>query len=436
MADKRVSKHWKMNTNINIDKFDIDSLNENNLINQLLLIKQSDITYTLIMTLFGSFNGKRLCNQYDTFEVPAKCFKFFNAKTNKEVSNVEPFITTIGIWIFNIFFLRDFNFSWLFGGYMNENFDADMFDDVNQKLIYALAEDKIDTETYKNFLNYSQSIMWYEDILSPNHTEAVLTISSKIEKKKKELISKNKEAIENGNIAVAEKIEKELIDYAKELLKDDPGLDVYLSGAGGSLGNNFKNMYIMRGAVKNPDPTAKKPYTIAESNYIDGVSADEYSLFANGLAAGPYGRAKKTEIGGYWEKLFGAAFQSDILDPPGSDCGSNQYIEIVLDKKNLPMFMYNYIIKSDGTLEELTSDNSDKYLGKKVKMRFSIFCKSKTGFCNKCAGNFFYRRGAMNIGLATIQIPSKLKLISMKSFHNTTVKTTQIDPWKAFSMEM
>ena len=68
-------------------------------------------------------------------------------------------------------------------------------------------------------------------------------------------------------------------------------------------------------------------------------------------------------------------------------------------------------------------------------MRFSIFCKSKTGICNKCAGNFFYRRGGRNIGLATVQIPSTLKLRSMKSFHNTTVKTSEINPWKAFGFE-
>src|SRR5699024_10729903 len=117
------------------------------------------------------------------------------------------------------------------------------------------------------------------------------------------------------------------------------------------------------------------------------------------------------------------------------DCKSDKYITVELTKKNLPEFMYNYIIKSNGELEELTSDNSDKYIGKKVKMRFSMFCKSKTGICNKCAGNFFYRRGARNVGLATIQIPSTLKLRSMKSFHDTTIKTVEIDPMKAFGLK-
>lgn len=434
MSEERKSKHWTIDPKSNITEFNLDTLNEKNLINQLLVLKQSDVSYSVIMNLLGSFNGKSLCRQYDTFEVPIGGFKFTNQK-GKEVSNTNPFITTIGIWIFNIFFLRDFGFSWLFGGYLNENVKKGLFEDINQKLVYALAEDKIDVDSYKRFLDYTQFFMPYETILSPNHTEKILTCTKLIEKKKQEFLKKYGDEIKKGNIVVAEQMEKELLAYAKEILKDDPSLDVYESGAGGSFGNNFKNMYVMKGAIRDPDPNAKQEFNIATSNFIDGIAADEYSLFANALSNGPYSRAKKTEVGGHWEKLFGAAFQTVILDEPGTDCGSDKYITIELTKKNLPDFMYNYIIKSNGELEELTSDNCDKYIGKQVKMRFSAFCKSKTGICNKCAGNFFYRRGARNIGLATIQIPSTLKLRSMKAFHDTTIKTSEIDPMKAFGLK-
>lgn len=432
--EKRVSKRWNFNKALSIDTFNLDEVNESNLVNELLVLKQSDITYSFMMNMFGIFNGKSLCKQYDTFEVPAGGFRFKNAK-GKEVSNTTPFITTIGIWVFNIFFLRDFGFSHLFGGYMNENVNKGLFGDINQELVYALAENKIEVENYKQFLNYTQFFMPYETILAPNHTEAILQCTRFIAKKKKELIEQNKEALDNGDVVVAERIEKELLKYAEDLLADDPSLDVYESGGGGTFANNFKNMYVMKGAIRNPDPDAKKPYSIATSSFIDGVSADEYTLLANSLAAGPYSRSKKTEIGGHWEKLFGAAFQTITLDPPGSDCGSDKYIIIELTKKNLPEYMYNYIIKSNGELEELTSDNADKYIGKKVKMRFSIFCKSKTGICNKCMGNFFYRRGGRNVGLATIQIPSTLKLRSMKAFHDSTISTTEIDPMKAFGLK-
>lgn len=434
MSAKRVSKHWELNPKIQVDSFNLEEINSSNLINHLLVLNQSDVTYSMIMTLFGSFNGKTICHQYDTFDVPAHAYIFKNTK-GKEVSNQTKFKTTIGIWIFNIFFIRDFGFGFLFDGYINKNINKKLFGNINQTLVYALAEDKIETETYKRFLDYTQFFMPYETILSPNHTEAILTCTRLIEKKKQEFLKVHGEEIKAGNIVVAEQMEKELLAYAEEILKDDPSLDLYLSGAGGTFGNNFKNMYIMKGPVRDPDPNAKQEFNIATSNFFDGIAADEYSLIANALSNGPYSRAKKTEIGGYWEKLFGAAFQTVLLDEPGSDCGSDKYITVDLNDNNLAMFMYNYIIKNNGELEELTSDNCNKYLGKRVKMRFSIFCKSKTGICNKCAGNFFYRRGSRNIGLATIQIPSTLKLRSMKSFHDTTVKTTQIDPMKAFGLK-
>lgn len=434
MSEKRVSKHWNLNTKLNIEEFNIDEINEDNLVNELLVLKQDDISYSFMMNMFGSFNGKCFCHHYDTFDVPVGSFKFINKK-GKEVSNSVKFTTTIGIWIFNIFFLRDFGFSFLFDGYINKNINKDLFEDINQTLVYALAEDKIDSDRYIKFLNYTQFFMPYETILSPNHTEKIITCTKQIDKKKKELLKEYGEDIKKGNVVVAEKMEKELLDYAKELLGDDPGLDVYMSGAGGSFGNNFKNMYVMKGAMRDPDPNAKQEYNIATSNFFDGISADEYSMIANTLANGPYSRAKKTQVGGHWEKLFGSAFQHIRLDAPGSDCGTNKGIEVVLTKKNLPMYIYNYIIKSNGELEELTSDNAEKYLGKKVKMRFSIFCKSKTGYCNKCIGNFFYRRGGENIGLATIQIPSTLKVRMLKQFHDSTIKTSEIDPMKAFGLK-
>lgn len=187
MAAKRISKHWELNNNIKVEEFNLDEINKSNLVNHMIVLKQSDVSYSMIMTLFGSFNGKSLCHHYDTFDVPTGAFSFTNKK-GKVVSNSEKFTTTFGIWIFNIFFLQGFDFSFLFDGYVNENVNKGLFEDINQTLVYAIAEDKIDTERYKHFLDYTQFFMPYETILSPNHTEAILASTKLIEKKKKELL--------------------------------------------------------------------------------------------------------------------------------------------------------------------------------------------------------------------------------------------------------
>ena len=84
--------------------------------------------------------------------------------------------------------------------------------------------------------------------------------------------------------------------------------------------------------------------------------------------------------------------------------------------------MYSYIVESGNRLVELTSDNRDSYLGKKVKFRYSGLCESEKGICNKCAGNLFTRLGIKNVGVASYVIPASIKLKSMKTFHDSTIK--------------
>lgn len=430
---KRVSKHWNYNPRVNITEFNKETLSRDNVVNQMLVLTQQDISSSLVMEMFGSFGGQTMVNHYDTFEVPKGAYKFENEK-GKLVSNTNSFITTFGIWIFNIFFIQGFGFAKIFGGYINENINTDIFEDLHQQLLYAMLEDRIDVENYKKFIQYCDFIMPWESFLSPSHTEAILACTKEINKMKAKLIKEHKEELEKGNAVVAEQIEKQILDYVTDtLLKDDPALDPYLSGAGGSLGNNFKNMFIMKGAIRNTDPQAEQEFTISTSSFIDGFSTEDYATLAKSLSGGPYSRAKKTEIGGYWEKLVEAALNTVVIDKEGSECGSDRYIETTLTKKNARMFMYSYMIKSNGKLEELTQENLNKYLGKKIKFRSTLFCKNTDGsVCNCCAGNFFTRRGTKNIGLACASIPTVLKLKSMKKMHDSTVKTVEIDPIRAF----
>ena len=126
-----------------------------------------------------------------------------------------------------------------------------------------------------------------------------------------------------------------------------------------------------------------------------------------------------------------AAFQHVVLLDPGSDCGTKRYIEMQVTEKNIDSIMYSYAIVGNN-LVEITSENRDSFIGKKVKLRFSSMCEAKNGICNKCAGNLFYRLGIRNVGAATPQIPSKLKLLSMKLFHDDQVNFVEMDPMKAF----
>ena len=288
--------------------------------------------------------------------------------------------------------------------------------------------------TYKRFLLKTQKFMPYISLYSPSHTDKILTCTKVINKKKAELYKKYKDRIDAGDEKAANEMTQELLQFAIDYMGDDPSMDLYLSGARGSLHNNFKNMYVMKGAIRDPDPNAKQKYNVALSNYIDGIQPNEYALFANSLAAGPFARAKKTADGGYSEQLILSASQHLILDKAGSDCGTKRYKTITLTKDNIGRWMYSYIIEGS-KLIELTSEVKNKYLGKTVKVRFSGLCESKTGVCNKCMGNLYYRLHKENVGASMSQIASIRKNIAMKAFHDSTQSFYDMDLESVFGVK-
>lgn len=401
-------------------------ITDKNDIEFILSLDEDTITTSVIMEMFGKYDNKQRFNTYDEIEIPAGSY----GPTGKK--NKNKFTTTVGIWVFNRLFIERDLFH-LFG-YINETINAGKIEDINIVLSHALMEDEIDTDMMDRYIMKQQMVMTYVTILTPNHTIDMLTVTKKINAKKEELNKKYAKEIAAGDDIAMDRMEKELLDYAAEIMKDDPGMDMYRSGARGSFGNNFKNMFVMKGLVKSPDPS--KGYQFVQSSYMDGVDKDDYVVLSNALIEGPYKRAKKTELGGAWEKLAMAALQHLKIGKEGSDCGTKKYIEVVLDKKNVNDWMYNYIIEGD-KLVELTSKNQDKYIGKKVKFRFSQFCEDKSGdtICHRCAGNMWYRLGITNIGATTPQLFSIIKLKSMKAFHDSTVKYREIDPMKVFGLK-
>lgn len=411
MADKRISRHIT-------NKEDVDFI---------LSLNADNITQSVIMELFGEFDGKRRANPYDTIDIPAG---IYGPEGNK---NTEAFTTTVGTWIFNRFFIeQDFFdlFQWI-----DDEITDGMFGKINEYQSYACMEDAIDLKMLKDYLTKTQFFQQFSTMLCPSFTEKMICCSSEIDKKKEELIkTKYKEKIEAGDPVAAAALEKELLDYAKEYLADDPGLDIFLSGARGDFGNNFKNMFVMRGAIKNADPNAAKEYTVVTDNYADGIKKENYAIMASALVDGPYKRGKKTQSGGYWEKLFVSAFQHIISGEPFSDCKTKRHITIHLDETNIKGYMYSYIIEPDGTLVELNSQNIDKYMNKTVNMRFSSLCEAEN-ICNACLGNSFYKLNIRNVGTTTPMIPSVIKNIQMKSFHNAVVGISEMDVEKAFGLK-
>lgn len=136
-----------------------------------------------------------------------------------------------------------------------------------------------------------------------------------------------------------------------------------------------------------------------------------------------------TQVSGYLAKEILAALQGEVLGEPNSDCGSIKYITVNLTNSNIKKFIYRYV-KVGNKLEMITNENSSKFIGKSVQMRSPMYCigvgKEKC-LCNKCAGDFYYKLGKRNIGLAGSKVATTCTQLNLQKFHENLVKIKQID---------
>jgi hypothetical protein len=370
---------------------------------------------SIILDLFADFGDGPKYNPYDTIDIPANVYGHTKKNKNK-------FKTTIGLYIFNKGCIEEFSDIL---GYINEPITAGKWEDINTTLSHALLEDKIELEAFKRLMMQSQIYMGCCTALASSHTDAIFDLNKEIAKKKKELIDKKyKDRLAKNDVEAAAELDAELIAYAKEYLKYDPSVDMYNSGARSSWSNNFKNMYLSKGAVKKTDGT----FGIITKSYMEGIDKSDFALTNDSAVFGPYSRANKTSDGGYKEKLVTAATQH-IKIAFGEDCGTTNTIKITLTKKNIDQWLYCFV-KQGNKLVEITSDNKESFIGKTVDMRYSSLCqytKDKTCICEKCIGTLYRRIGLKNIGLSASISMASIKLSSMKNFHNSTVSLYHVN---------
>ena len=74
----------------------------------------------------------------------------------------------------------------------------------------------------------------------------------------------------------------------------------------------------------------------------------------------------------------------------------------------------------------LDTENINKLMGKEVYIRSPMYCMGDK-ICNKCAGDLYYRMDNRYMGLAVARIGSNLLNASLKKFHDSTIKITEID---------
>lgn len=381
-------------------------------VNLLFSYKPEDINRVLIEEKFCNIDDKpAYFNVTDIITLP-----------KNKLGNPSTIETTVGRYIVNLFLFHPIFTNIV--GYINKPFDKDVMTSFLDIITEKLLNEEVSTSDMGKLLD---RINWMgfslASYFNTNVTLNSLKPLKKVMKARDELTKKYAKEIKKKDPIILTKIGKDLEKIAREELKGDSGMDMYDSGAAKDFSNTYKNMSIMRGAIKDIDKPGE--FHVSLENLMNGIPKEDYYKYADISIDGSYSRGVQTAVGGYLFKKFTMAFQTIVLDEdPNSDCKSKKYIEIILTEFNKRFFNERYIL--DGNkLTLLNSQNISNYIGKKIKLRSSLFCTAEK-ICSKCAGMLYHKMKIYNVGLASSKLASLILLQSMKSFHNSTIKTKKI----------
>lgn len=387
---------------------------------ELLALNRKELTITKITKLFGTTTT--LTTDFKWKPVPPK----FDVRSKMhldagEYINIDAVDTTVGSFLFNKLMVEGTIESVIPNHYFNEIVNKKGFNKITSLISEAVMMKQLPIEP--NLIEWLRNYEFYglkvSTIFSPSYSEGMLRDHASISSEKKKLL-KNKEISSTTDMT---DIEDALVAKSKEILKKDSGMTLYDSGARGSFDNDYKNMNLMVGPVAVPGKDGE--FVMMKSNYIDGIQKEDLVAAGNSVVNATYPKSVSTQESGYRTKQYYAAYQSIQLDDDGSDCGSSQGLELLLDESNIESYYFQNVITRNG-YELLTPDNRNKYLNKKVKIRTPMFCHSNK-ICSVCAGRRFYIMDIKNAGLTTGRVTNNMLNASMKNFHNAKVNFDEVD---------
>lgn len=386
----------------------------------LMALKPEDITYELGMQLFAD-HVKKVDGKVEHIKSQFEPTDYFNLKAG-EYFNRTDIETTVGSFIFNKFIIEPLFAQHI--DYVNWELTDGGLGKLEGILSQLLLEDKINTTEFGDYLDRVQWMgMQFHEPLAASFTMKGLKPLDSVVKRRDELIEENKEALEKGDIMTMSAIEKELVDLAKKEIADDPSMDLYYSGARGSIPNNYKQLSIVKGPVFNK--TIGK-YQFIKKSFFEGIDKEDLAAAATNVINGQYPKSCGTAISGYKAKQVSSLGQAVILRKDVQDCGTKGYVEIVIPPSMSSKFLYRYIIDGD-KLVMLDNNNIGQYVGKKVRLRSIMYCGCDSGVCMACAGRLFEKLQIDAIGLTTSTLTGALLNLKMKAFHDSSVKVNAID---------
>ena len=255
-------------------------------------MKPSDFTFEFLVDTFGTTTS--IANGI-------KSTKTDKAKYNmNDIINIKiPYLgftgkTTLGRLLYAKIVLEQSGVADIVG-FINEPITDGRHSKIEKVLANALKDDKIPVANMYKYVDIRDWLgLQLHAVICTSFTMKSLRKPKEVDDLHKELLKKYKVELDKNNEKVSELIENTLIAKTKEVLKDDIGMDLYLSGARGSINNNFKNINLTRGAVKNLQTGG---YDIIKGSLMDGLDKRDMASHSNTILMGAYPKAVRS----FWQ---------------------------------------------------------------------------------------------------------------------------------------
>ena len=257
---------------------------------ELLSLKQEDLSVPLITKLFGKTTSK----QNGKFEVhPPK----FNTQDKLileagEYINKQKVETTVGSFLFNKLMIEGLVEPAVENGYYNEVVTGKKFKALTDSISTCVMMGKI--PVYPNLIKWLKHYEFYSmklvTLFSPSYTEGLLRKNPSVEKEK-ERILKSKEI---NTVQDMSEIEDALVASSAKILDKDPGMTLFKSGARGSFDNDYKNINLMLGPTANPAKDGE--FNFVKHSYLEGLQKEDIVAASNVVVSSAHPKAMKNVL--------------------------------------------------------------------------------------------------------------------------------------------
>lgn len=188
------------------------------------------------------------------------------------------------------------------------------------------------------------------------------------------------------------------------------------SGSRGSW-QQLNQLILTRGFISNFKGEILK--TPIKNNLLKGLTPKEFFLSTYGCRKGLLDTALNTSKSGYLSRKLVFSCANLKLNNDLEDCGTSDYLELEVDSelKAEMLIFRHYLDENDNIIKEITKDNYKSIVGKTIKLRSPIFCKSEK-ICKKCYGNLYKTLNSDYIGIIAAHSLSEVTLqLVLRTFH-------------------